>query len=347
MKKIVAGLAALAMAASVFAADVTGQLKLGTKIFDSTTKTVLDTPASSGWDNNNTFFKISAAGDKSGAEFRLTNPEVFATGLNAPFYGLSLWIKPIDALKITIGDTAVNSNAFGTFAWWAKAIKFESDITKSEVTAIRCDLTLDNLSLIFLSANTPLLDFSKSGYAVLGDFWLEGSYNLGNAGTIQAIITKGADLNAYGIGGWGKTAGLAFAASYNKMPWQQTGFYADAIINLTTAFKFDEVTSQFGGQYCANGLALRLTNVLSYGDKYGTKKFDYGFAAQASYAIDAWTPYLKLVGNEIMDKKLTVDLGVTTTVGSCEIEAYIDLPLDFNKGSTFSVNIPLTFKMGL
>ena len=342
MKKIVAGLAALAMAASVFAVDVTAQLKMESDIFDSTSKSVLTTPVSTGWDGNNTYLKFSASGDKSGAQFSLNG----ADGEDIDFLNYSLWFKPVDALKITIGNAPVGASiAQGTFAWWAVSARLNND---EDAYGVRFDLTFDALSFAFYSAKSALLNFSNSGYAVLGDFWFEGKYNLGDAGTIQGFVTKGANINAYGVGGW-ETTGLAFGVAYNNMPWQQTGYYADVVANLDSNFKFEGVASQIGGQYCTNGLALRLTNMIAYGSHYGSadKYFDYGFAFKASYAIDAWTPWIQLVGNEILDKKLGLSAGVDTKVGSVDISIAFESALDFNSGSTFSFKLPVYFTVAL
>ena len=193
------------------------------------------------------------------------------------------------------------------------------------------------------------LDFNKSGYDMLSPFWLAGKYSLGSAGTIQAFVTKGAEINAYGVGGWKNSmndCALAFGAAYDHMPWQQTGFYGDVLVNFAkdgNGLKFDEVGGQIGGQYCANGLAVRLVGLYAYGNKYGTTKFDAGFVAKASYAIDAFTPFLQLFGNGIMDKSLTAEIGVDFNVGSCAINAAVNIPMSFDKMGETKVTVPVSF----
>ena len=343
MKKIVGIIGAAAvLASSIFAADVAGQLKLGAKLYDSESKSILTTPASSGWDDNNTYFKLSATTDIAGAEMHFSAED-------ATYYNYSLWFKPIDALKVTAGNVSVSSIAKGTFAWWATTAKFESSFGEGKkCDGFKFDITVDNLSFTFLSAKTALLNFSNEGYAVLGDFWLDGKFGLGDYGTIQVAATKGATINAYGVGGW-ETAGLAFLVAYDHMPWQQTGFYADVLVNLADAKAFEGVSSQIGGQYVADGLAIRLTNMIAFGQHYGDGEnhFDYGFVAKASYAIDAFTPYIQLLGNEIMDKKCGLEVGCDTNVGACAINVAFTTTLNFNEGSTFSFAIPVYLSVGL
>ena len=334
MKKIVGIIGAAAvLASSIFAADVAARVKLGDDLFNSDKK-VLTAPASTGWDVNNTFFKLSVNTDNAGASMNVTNED-------ANIKNLAVWFKPIDSLKITVGNNSIESFVNGTFAWWAKSARVE------DKAGFRFEFNADALTLNFLSFGDALLNLNNKGYDIVGNFWVDGRYNLGDAGSIQVFVTKGADINAYGVGGW-EQAGLAFGAAYNHMGWQQTGFYADAFINLANAKEFEGVGSQIGGQYCADGLALRLTNMIAFGTHYGAKDgdsyfFDYGFVAKASYAIDAYTPYIQVMGHEIMNKKCGLEIGLDTSFGACAFNINFQTTLDFNEGSKFSFKVPMSF----
>lgn len=334
-------MAVAAMATSMFAVDVTAQVKLSTKLFDD--KKVLTTPESAGWDDNNTYMKMSVASDNVGAEIHLSKEDV-------SLYGLSLWFKPVDTVKVTVGNNTAGTITKGTFAWWAQSAKIENQM------GIKAEVNVGSLGLEFLVADNKstdekeaFLNFNKSGYDMLSPFWLAGKYSLGSAGTIQAFVTKGAEINAYGVGGWKNSmndCALAFGVAYDHMPWQQTGFYGDVLVNFAkdgNGLKFDEVAGQIGGQYCANGLAVRLVGLYAYGNKYGTTKFDAGFVAKASYAIDAFTPFLQLFGNGIMDKSLTAEIGVDFNVGSCAINAAVNIPMSFDKMGETKVTVPVSF----
>ncbi len=328
-------MAVAAMATSMFAADVAAQLKLGTNLYAD--KAVFTKPTSAGWDDNNTFMKMSVAGDQAGAEIHLSKEDV-------SLYGLSLWFKPIDAIKVTVGNNTSSTFVKGTFAWWAPTAKLEN------VTGIKVNGTIGDLGpeALYAAESKPeepkalsFLDFNKTGYDVVGNFWVQGTYNLGSAGAVQAYVTKGAVLNAYGVGGWGHTAGLAIGLAYDHMPWQQTGFYADALVNFNESgdsLEFDEVVGQLGGQFCKDGLALRLVNCFAY-----DSKFAYGFVAKASYAINAYTPYVQLLGNSILDKSLGAEVGVDFNVGSCAINAAFKTTIDFTGASAFEFAIPVSF----
>lgn len=333
MKKIVMGIAAVAMAASMFAADVSAKLKLGTSLWES--NKVLTTPTSTGWDVNNTFFKLAASGDNSGVEFCLFDED-------AKFHGLSMWFKPTDSLKITVGNMTVGTITKGTFAYWAQSVKQENEM------GVKLDASFGDFSLEVASLHKGLLDTKAKGLDMIGNFWIGGTYAMGNAGTIQGFITKGALLNAYGVGGWKNdstntedyyTMGLA----YDHQPWEQTGFFADAYVNFTgSKFEFDQFGTQIGGQFVNDGLALRMVNIVTYGNRYGTPKtLDYGCAAQASYAIDAWTPYVKVIYSGIKAKKVEIETGVDTTVGGVAINANVDVVAE--NGKDVAVKVPVSF----
>jgi hypothetical protein len=333
MKKIVGIIAALAMAGAVFAADVAARVKLGTDFINSDKK-VLTAPASTGWDVNNTFFKFSTNAEGAGASLEVTREA-------GEIEHLAVWFRPLDNLKITVGNNGIESIANGTFAWWHKSARFENK------AGVRFEVSMDDLSFNFLSLGGALFDFNADGYAKVGDFWFDVRYNLGDAGNTQFFVTKGADINAYGVGGW-EQAGLAIGAAYTHMPWQQTGFYADVLVNLANAKEFEGVASQIGGQFVSGDLALRLTNMIGFGTHYGAKDgdkyfFDYGFVAKASYAIDSVTPYVQILGNEIMGKKCGLEIGLDKSFGIVAFNTSFQTTLDFNEGSSFTWKIPMSF----
>lgn len=340
--------AAVAMAASLFAVDVAAQLMLKTNLFDSATKTILTDPESTGFDKNNTYAKFSASADRAGGSFiikdigkELTSddPKVTIKDNFKDFGDMTLWFQPVDALKVTVGAVETGSLVRGTFAWWHRSVRVEKD------AAIALNANVGPVAIEFVNWG-PLADFNAEGYAMLGNFFLAGNIGLGDAGTIQVVAEKGADLSAYGVGGWEGSDLTAFGVAYDHMPWQQTGFYADAYVAFANSdFAFTKVVSQIGGQYCGNGLALRLSNMIAYGQAYGNgvNNFYYGFVARAQYAIDSVTPYVEVKGHEIMDKKCEVNAGAVINVGACEIDASFHTAIE--DGKEFAFNIPVQFKV--
>lgn len=322
------GIAAVAMAASMFAADVSGRVHLDTKVFATDTKTVISKPASMGWDEDNTFLKFAASTENSGAELWLQ-------GEDAKFAQYSIWFKPVDAVKITIGDIFVNDGVRGTFAWWDYSVWYKHK------NAVLVNANVGPVALEVACAD--LLNWGAKGYAMLGDFWLGATFGLGDAGSLKVVATKGADLRCYGMGGWGNAGNLTVGIAYDNQPWQTTGYNASAFVKFNGDWKFERVFGQVNGQLILDAVNLRLVNVYGYADK-----FKYGFLARAELkTIDNVTPYAEFRGQDIMDKKLTANLGCETAVGGCAINAYINVNMEFVKGGSTTVAMPVEFTFNL
>ena len=326
MKKIVMGIAAVAMAASMFAADVSGRVHLDTKVFATDTKTVISKPASMGWDEDNTFLKFAASTENSGAELWLQYED-------AKFAQYSIWFKPVDALKVTIGDIFVQDGVRGTFAWWDYSVRYYHK------NAILVNANVGPVALEVACAD--LIDWDNKGYGMVGDFWVGATFGLGDAGSLKVVATKGADLRCYGMGGWSDAGNLTAGIAYDNMPWQTTGYNASAFVKFNGDWKFERVFGQVNGQLILDAVNLRLVNVYGYADK-----FTYGFLARAELkTIDNVTPFVELRGQSIMNKALDARLGCETAVGGCSITTYIDVDMTF--GGTTKVSLPVEFQFNL
>lgn len=320
------GIAAVAMAASMFAADVSGRVKMDTKVFATDTKTVISRPASMGWDEDNTFLKFAASTENSGAELWLQTEDT-------EFAQYSIWFKPVDALKVTIGDIFVQDGVRGTFAWWDYSVWYKHK------NAVLVNANVGPVALEIACAD--LLNWGAKGYAMLGDFWLGATFGLGDAGSLKVVATKGADLRCYGMGGWGNAGNLTVGIAYDNQPWQTTGYNASAFVKFNGDWKFERVFGQVNGQLILDAVNLRLVNVYGYADK-----FKYGFLARAELkTIDNVTPYAEFRGQDIMDKKLTANLGCETAVGGCAINAYINVNMNFAGSTTVAMPVEFTFNL--
>ena len=101
MKKIVGILAVAAMATSMFAAEVAGNLKLNGKlaVFDGDNFTLLHAPdvESNPWGNQT--LKLSISADVAGAKVDFLNKKDKVIGAN-----WNIWFKPADMVKLTVGN---------------------------------------------------------------------------------------------------------------------------------------------------------------------------------------------------------------------------------------------------
>ena len=130
MKKIVMGIVALACAASMFAVDIAARVVLDGTIADGT----IDINKDDKKESTLNFFKLNAYdqkdadalvmslnGDKSGAQFQMWY-KYDGSGSAAPsIRSTSLWFKPMDMLKVTVGDVSVKTYSESLDYWKAPA----------------------------------------------------------------------------------------------------------------------------------------------------------------------------------------------------------------------------------
>jgi hypothetical protein len=320
-------------------------------------------------------WKLSASGDNFGAEiwswsFIDTNDDGKNDTADAAVSSKKIWFSPLDFLKVTVGNVGGQSIANPQFGWWAQsannyAYGYQAELTFGSLaakialepgagnywidpSATRKVIDVDDVS------TTPLneeVSHQKDGAIIgykLGGTWIDVTYNLGDFGTVQGVVTINGTIGAHGFSNWA-TSPLAFGVAYNKMPFGATGFYGDAFVS----FKYDDhsdddnlvfqgVDSQIGGQVVLGAITIRETNLIQYRDE-----FKFGFEARAEYAAGSFTPYVNVEGYDIMDSKLNINLGAGTSVGSVSIDASVAIPLEFSDGYSFSFSVPVQFSLAL
>lgn len=333
MKKIIA-IAAIAatVAASAMAVDFTGSVKAQGDLFNTADTTILslDKMLNNGGD---TAITAAVSADKAGASLRLGSGGTFDEG--------SIWIAPVDALKVTIGKVAVGSIAQDNFAWWAQNGKSEFG------EGLKVECTFGSLGAS-AALNMAGGFYTKSNG--LNGFTAEVNYNIDNIGKFQVVVAKDSQ-KIYGFGGWTAPANQnewAFGIAYNKMPWEQTGFYGDVFfgLNPTDDTRANCIEANIGGQLALNGLMLRMTNFFDI-QLGSTVAVNYGFMFKASYGIGAFTPYGKIEANGLVPgKAMDVIVGSEIAVGAAAIDVSAKFPISFS-GYTFSVVVPFSVKVSL
>ena len=114
MKKIVGILAAAAIATSVFAADVSASTKIDGILFSydnaKTFSLLKEGNGSHIYAQPNMTFSVSD--DKAGATIMLTS-DTDSDSTDVRLYKQTIWFKPVDAVKITLGniDVALNKES--------------------------------------------------------------------------------------------------------------------------------------------------------------------------------------------------------------------------------------------
>ena len=349
MKKIVGILAGAALlATSVFAADVSAKVQLDGDLFNLATgdETVAKGIMLKEYDpsgDSDYLWKLSVSGDNYGAE-------IWSWNIDGSVSSKKIWIKPVDAVKVTFGNIYGSSIANPNFGWWAKTVEQSSYGYQGDFTFG----ALNIVAAIAPGAGNYWFDSSAAdAVSKVGGFWFDAKYDLGDIGKIQLIAAKEVTVGAHGFSSWLATD-FAFGLAYAKMPWEQTGFYGDVILSMNREggwgragdVKFQGVDSQIGGQLAIDNIMLRLTNLIQYRDfnNYlgGDDKFAYGFEFKAQYKLDSVTPFLTISGYNIMKKSMEIDLGLDTSVGGCSINAYVAVPVAFENYS-FGLSVPVEF----
>ena len=349
MKKIVAGLAALAMAASVFAVDIAADMYLEGDIatWTQSTKTFSALQLKT-WnadnDGNHRAITLSASTDTVGATFGLATVDI-------QLAGYSLWFKPVDSLKVTFGNVGTKNIAFPNFADWNAYAAFwpygaQVDFTK-DAFAMTC--------ILGPGADTSWFSIAKGTkfWDAINPFWFDARYTT-SAGTIQLYAGKGLTIaNVATSYSW--KPNFAVGLAWAHMPWQQNGYYADVCLVMDDSWKVQTIGGNIGGQLYFGALKLEAFSYLTYateawGPDWGTGPTKAkGFRAtpefKVSYALDAGTVSLRGNLRDVQDKTFTIIPAWDATFGAMTYEIAVNV--DFDAGKFKSISVPFFVEMKL
>ena len=358
MKKIVGILgAAVMLASSVFAADMAAKVYMTGNI------------AGGDADNGVNFFKldsvnqkdadalvVSVNGDKAGAKFQLWykygnewSDDEGDAGYVMKVRSTSLWFKPIDMVKITLGD--VEGDGYTEqIHWWMDATG------ASLAQASGWDGKWSNYNTAsgrgFEVEVTPISGLTaKLTVAPGADKWFANTKTAGTAAYGASLAYSFADLTGLPIsaqlawrdeGAKRNRSILAVGADYGAA--FGAGFYG--FLNARFYFDSGNVKGEHTGDNTLRGICL--DNYLKYsvgnlkvmacvpvtirvsGEDGDTSFMTFDF--KATYGIGAYTPYLEIMNNGnagnyspiafdgSKDFYVAVKPGVTFNVGSCSLD---------------------------
>ena len=359
MKKIVGILSAAAvLATSVFALDISAMIQLDGSIatFGKDTVKVLELNPFDPSGSSDYLWKFDVAGDQAGATIYNYDGE------GSKFSEWSIWLKPIDVLKVTVGNIYFGSQS-PRFGWWAKTVE-QADY------GFQCDLDFGPLQITagLGSAYVPWEGGAKGtwwfdkdyvGLRKLGQFWVGGSYNVDGIGTFGLTVNRGATINPHGFLGWGELTNipLSFDVYYANMPWGETSWFADVALAFKEknpyggaeedfGLEIERLTSQLYFEFHLDAFTLYVVDVLNvYLDGRDNDVFKDGFELKAQYALDSFIPYVQINGYNIMDSALGVRLGVGFDVGACNIDLAVQTDLGWADDFGVTVGVPIEFTL--
>src|SRR5574344_36901 len=100
------------VAGAAFAADVSAKVKIDGSLFAyGNDKTVSALSIKHGGEDWNPLMAFSFNGEKAGATFKIYDDDAADAKLfESKDYGFSIWYKPVDMLKMTVGEWSTNLN---------------------------------------------------------------------------------------------------------------------------------------------------------------------------------------------------------------------------------------------
>ena len=334
MKKIVGILSAAAvLAASVFAADVSAAIKFNGSLFDvkfaENAKPqfikVEEPKAQKG--HGQTGIDLNVSTDKAGASLIIGNG--YGGTPTTSYQGYKLWVKPVDAIKINLGNLDYCLNK--------ESIDYAGCLNGAGDSGLSADITVSGLT-INLILNPGI---NKN--------WYDGEV-LGNT---AVMVKYGADFGTIGaawIGAPDTEAEVkkSFATNTLSVGYSNTfggvSMFADAALIITDKLTNVKADAFAKGNVDAFGYAAYVDFDF---DVVSSKVSGVQAKAKLTYALDSFTPYLYVKnGNILADKFLmTVKPGVTFNIGAASVDIAADFTISAEKGGS-ALSVPFGVSMG-
>ena len=333
MKKIITAVAAVAMAASMFAVDFAANVHGWTDLFNMDLATDGAKPSFMGvrdpfdrkfaW--SSTGIGVSFNGDKGGASFELNGRDVAVENVK-------VYAQPMDALKITVGAIGLASNC--------ETI----DYTKLSAYEGKEGWALDITPIDGLSINTMLVtgEARSWGWA----FW-------GKDGKIGETVAK--------IGysaGFGSVFGLVdYADPVTTMTAGYSGNVAGVGLFCDVAYTMAKKANVVAADVFANGAAgpLGYKAYVKYARGLDAKTNALQAKLLLNMGIGSGSGYFKCVIPDAFQKKFPVQIypGYQFNIGCVSVDAGVqfnfntDADANAGKGGAKSLSVPVVYKVSL
>ena len=353
MKKIVGIIAAVAMAASVFAVDFSAGVKLQGSLFSydaaSKTVTMLEEHRVNHFYEKPISFAISS--DKAGGSLKLSDVEWdngtdLASGVTTDAW--SVWFKPVDALKITVGRWSTNLNQ-EHIGWCNTDSGIETD-------GYALTLGLDSFSwdLFFAQGdNNPWFKKVGDGDAAVAELYTKFQFGA-DFGTINAMFNAintfkdfrfgvGINLSGLPVGLWFNVIG-----NYAAKDFQRIRVEADVSGNIDSIGYEVFIAGGYHMKAAGVGAANAFTGVEGWhvGGSYGLpagkdSKAFVGMYAKVTFPIGNLGGFVEIKDGDFLVDNFSMQIypGFTANVGGCEIKTGID----FQAQKDIKVSIPVEF----
>jgi hypothetical protein len=334
MKKIVGILAAAAIfATSVFAADVSAGVRIEGSLFDY--KANGDIAALTFKHKNEDYHKpvsFSISDDKAGATFHFTDQE----GTTMTSTKWSIWFKPLDVLKITVGDWDANINV--------ETIDYN---TYSKIGSAGYTLSLtpvDGLSFDLTFApgwqGKSWLSKANGADAVVDELGLKIAYSA-DFGTIGAIFDAKKTFEEIKFGAGYKNTFDSLTMFVTFLGWYVKPEFAKIRAEAYAEYAADAIKFQafVAGGYNMIGFDPLNTWDFAYCD--AAKKAFVGAKMKFSYSMDAGTFYVYVKDENFLADAFAMQIkpGFAYNVGCMSG----DIAVQFDIANKVAVSVPVSF----
>ncbi len=343
MKKIIGILLAGALVTSAFAADVNARVQVDGSLFtvDNGSFSALTIGhKSQPW---NPDMSISINGDRAGASSSFVTSG--ADALNNTTFGIqaqkySIWFKPFDMLKVTVGHYATDMNQ--------EKIDWTHTESGIESQGYALDLNVEGFFATAFFApgwGGSWFAMPKDGEVALEDIYVKAGYSA-DFGRIQAMFHMIDLKNIWAGAGYNNTFGSVSMFVNALVGFNTTGgLTVRGEGYVSTNIDAFGISAFVAGGYVGEGDVNR-------GSQWKIGSNDYGKPAGArlgasmklTYALGGCTPYIYVCDKQILSDAfaLQVKPGVTGSLGSMGWEVALDM--NFGKDS-FKLDVPVCFNI--
>jgi hypothetical protein len=348
MKKIVGIMAAAAIATSVFAADVSASTKLKGTLFsyDNAKTFSLLSQVNDSHDYANPNMTFSVSDDKAGATIKLTTDGKDEAVKQTT---QTIWFKPVDAVKITVGnfDQALNK----------EQIKWTESAANLGGNGFLCSVNVEGFGLdigLEKADGDPQYWFSKKDAdddPTIYPFFIKASY-AADFGSIAGFVDfnhcarnkiyAGHDYLFAGYfegDTWKPAAGYTlkdgaimdtfFGAGYNNT-FNGINVFVNVLGYMCDKFEWVRPEVYVAGSADAFSYKLFAAPTIFMDADWkdaNDKSLDLQVLAYAQYALDATTVYARFDDVNVLAKKFTseIRLGATGSVGGMGYNTWLQI----------------------
>jgi hypothetical protein len=341
MKKIIGIIGAALLASSIFAVDFSAGVRLQGSLFgydDAKTVTVLEEHHENQFYQKPISFAISS--DKAGGQLKLTD----VTDNQVKTDAWSIWFKPVDALKITVGRWSTNLNQ-EHIGWCNTDSGVETD-------GYTLSLGLDSFSwdLFFESKNGKWIEKKDGADATVGELYTKFQFGA-DFGTVNAFFNAANNFKDFRFGAGLNLAGLPVGLWFNVIGTYAGEDFQRIRVEADVSGAIDSIGYEvfIAGGYDMKATAPSFNDTFTgvegwhVGGSYGRADAAafVGMYAKVSFPIGNLGGFVEIKDGDFLADNFSMQIypGFTANVGGCEIKTGID----FQAQENIKINVPVEF----